>query len=274
MARFANTSYEFAQQWDRLAEQGSPEYVPSELPLVGDFEYLTVPAGIFEPTHQIGGYDIYDDETEQTESLVIVGEDIPKHARPFLVAHIILHKTMPDDGTPHLCGQHDKSLQAFMSEAEPSLIEPFYDEAEVMYRQGAAYVRGNDPVALLTADRYRHALRHSRHKGELAHQASERRQKLAELGLVLPDGESALTAVDKRSGERTYVTLQNERGNRHKCADCSHPIVKGSARITTSTQQPVSGYDHHHYHPGCFSHVDLGVLGDFRQIPHEEANLP
>lgn len=271
MSKFFSTTPEIASQWDNLANIASLEAIPDELPIAGGFEYLVLPTGILQAKYAFGGYDTIDDQTGDVESLVLVDESIPSHVRGLLVAHMVLHKIVPDDGTPQLCRNHDSTLQSVMADLEPSLIEPFYDEAEVMYVQGFSSLR-TDASALyhLATERYKTALKNSRFKGKLAHDATDRRKRLEDAGLVLPDGESGITAVDKRSGQRTLIYLQEERGTRHKCKNCSHAITKGSPRITTSTNQKVNGYDHHHYHPGCFTHVELGIFGDIHQVPHED----
>lgn len=136
MTRFYNATQEAVEQWDKLAERGHLEVVPSEIPDVGGFEFFVIDRGVLADSHALGGYDMYNDEIDETESLVIVGEEVPSHVRGLLVAHIVLHKTLPDNGSPHLCNDHDKHIQAVVAEAEPSLVEPFYREAETMYRQG------------------------------------------------------------------------------------------------------------------------------------------
>lgn len=268
-----NAPAEYVGYWQTIAEIGEPETVPAEIPHIGGFEFLVVPTEILPDTHATPGYDEYDDETQELSSLVLIGDLVPKHVRGLLVAHLLLHKSHPDDGSPTTCISHDKSLQSVMSDLEPSLIEPFYRESEIMYRQGKSWYEQFPGAPQLLVDRYARALHNSRERGSLSTEATEKRARLDELGIVLPDDEFALSAVNKKTGDRTTISLHTERGNRHKCRNCSHGIPKGAQRLTTSVTNPKDGRDHHHYHPGCFTHVELAVYGDFHQaepyIPHK-----
>ncbi|HMT56261.1 MAG TPA: hypothetical protein PKD20_05315, partial [Candidatus Saccharibacteria bacterium] len=223
-----------------------------------------VPSGVLLDTHATGGYDTIDDQDGSVESMILVGDSIPKEARPFWVAHLVMHKTLPDDGTPHLCVSHDRCVQDFLSSTEPGLMKAYFTESTTAYRQGRNWYQRNGGIPL-EIERYDRALGNSSRKQQDATDADKNRQRLADIGLVLPDDNVALNAVDGISGERTTMTLQTERGTRHRCKSCAHPIPRGSDRITTSTRREVNGYDHHHFHVGCFSHVALGIFGDFHQ---------
>lgn len=66
------------------------------------------------------------------------------------------------------------------------------------------------------------------------------------------------TPVDRNNEGVKAVELTTDRANRnhpHVCRDCRHGIGIGALRITTQVE-PVEGYDHHHYHPQCFSAVE------------------
>lgn len=265
-----NASHEDAAAWDKIAEVCEPEVVAGELTTIGEFEYYVAPEGILPPG-RFGGYNEQDTETGAISSLIIIGEETPPEARGPLVAHMALHLALPDDGSPHLCKSHDRFLQSKIAEDDPALLKPFYEGSRVMYTVGYEGYRELSQADQLLLDRYIEALRNSQRQGEDIDLSEQARQRLADLGLLLPDGSVALTAVDKRSGNRATISLQTEPGSRHKCRNCSHPIVKGSARVTTSAQRSHDGYDHHHYHPGCFTHIELGIFGGMHQIPHEEA---
>jgi hypothetical protein len=268
MTAYRNTPDAHAEYWDRVANVSEFETVPHEFPEAGGFNYFVAPDGAISLPRATGGYDTFH-EDGTIESLIIIGEEIPKEVRPFWVAHLAMHKIWPDDGTPYLCTNHDRTIQHFLAESEPDLIAPYYDEGSQAYMMSKNWTERNGVISGLELERYKRAIRHASEKGQNAHQAEEIRSKLAELGLVLPDDENALLAVNRVTGERTVFTLQTERGNRHKCRSCSHSIPKGTGRLTTSIQNPRDGRDHHHYHPGCVTHVELGMFGGFRQTePH------
>lgn len=268
MSEFITVPPEHAEHWDRLADRSDLEKVPDEIPIVGGFEYLVAPAQQLG-TFSFGGYDTLDEDRNLKESLLIVGAETPRETRGFVVAHMILHKAFPDDHTPYQCVSHDGFIQKEIASMEPDLLDRFYEDLHDMYRLGFRAVSANPQAPELALDRYRMAKMNAAQKGELIIAASKLLERLNDSGLVLPDGENiALNAVDKRSGERTMITLQVEAGDKHTCKNCSHGIVKGAQRITTATKKSVNGYSHHHYHPGCFNFVEFGNFGDPHQDEH------
>jgi len=239
MTRIPSVPPELAEQYDQVADLGYLESVPDELPEVGGFDFVVIPSGIFTASHSFGGYDIYNEETGETESLVLVSEDIPREARGLLVAHIVMHKVTGDDGSPHLCVDHDKAIQRVVAEAEPSLLEPFYKEAEVMYRQGFSWYNNQSDSPELVVARYRKGLSNSEQRGQKASQATIRRGQLADEGLILSDDELMIVGIDKRNGQKTHISLQQEAGTRHKCRDCSHPIPKAVLELLPVQISPI-----------------------------------
>ena len=261
---YVNTTPEAMEHWDRIINTaGEEEFVPQEFPHgIGDFRYFVVPRGLLMASHATGGYDVISDE--EIQSTIVVCDEIPKEARPFWVAHLVMHKALSDDGSPHLCVSHDRCIQDFLSSTEPGLMRPYYIESTTAYSQGKSWYERH-PGNMIEIERYNKALWHSNRKRSDALDADSNRARLEAIGLVLPDEEFALSAVDRTTGARTTISRQIEAGKRHKCKSCSHPITRGAERITTSTRSQVNGYDHHHFHIGCFSHIALGVFGDFHQ---------
>lgn len=273
MVKITRISTEHAEHWEHIADLSQPEVIPKGLSPFGsfdDFEYLVAPNELMNG-FPFGGYDTEDTDTNETETLMIVNEFVEKQARPLLVAHLLLHKSIKDDGSPQLCAHHDKLLQSNLACVEPSLIAPFYNEATQMYASGYRSMLSDPTADKLLVDRYGRALKNTESKGRMAEEAENTRQRLVDLGLELPDGAVAINAVNRHSGARTNISLQTERGQHHTCRNCSHPIIKNTPRITTSSKEKINGYDHHHFHPGCFTHVELGIFGDIHQMPHEEA---
>lgn len=262
---------EDAAAWDHLADISEVDVIPGELTtLDGDFDIFVAPKGIL-PVGMFGGYDEIDDETGEIRTTLIVGSEVPKEARPALAAHILLHKIIPDNGAPYLCKDHDRLLQSRIADIDPGALGSFFHSSDEVYSRGYQAYSGMSGVDRLLVERYQKAMQNARRQGEGFDLSEAARQRLTELGLELPDGEVAINAVHKPTGIRTDISLQTERGTKHKCRSCSNPIVKGTARITTSAKQAHEGRDHHHFHPGCFTHIELGIFGDVHQIPHEEA---
>jgi hypothetical protein len=268
MSSVRNVPDHHAEYWDRVVNASEVETIPSEFPDAGNFEYFVAPDGAIQVARATGGYDTFH-EDGTIQSMIIIGTEIPSEVRPFWVAHLLMHKIWEDDGTPFQCATHDRKIQHFLADSEPMLIAPYYDEGRQNYVLSKNWTERNGVNTGLILERYKRAIKHASEKGHNAHLADEVRSRLADMGLLLPDDENALAAVNRMTGEKTVFTLQTESGYRHKCRSCSGPIIKGSDRLTTSIQNPRDGRDHHHYHPGCVTHVDLGMFGAFSQAePH------
>lgn len=275
MAREIIGSPEYATYWEGIADGCELEQIPEEIPVVGGFWYFVTPPTSTKPVVEraaFGGYDAWDPDTQELDVLMIASHETPKHVRSLVVSHMLLHKMVADDGSPHLCQRFDKAIQAFIAEREPSLLAPFYSEVHDVYAHGYQNTAKHpDQASGVLLDRYKKALDNAEQRGAMVDSAAQLRSRLEAAGIFIPDGDQALNAIDKRSGTRTMISLHRERGNKHKCASCSHQIGKGSPRITTRTQERVRGYDHHHYHVGCFNHLEIGVFGDPHQVSQDEA---
>ncbi len=267
-------SLESAEAWDYLADNVAEiESTPADLPAgLAGFEYFVLPDGILPSSHSFGGYDAIDPETGELQVSLMISEAVSPSVRGLLVGHMIMHKMAPDDLGPNLCREFDKEIQAALEDLEPSLIRYYYEEALAMYEQCQDHIQPfrRHYIYRVLDSRYNLAVRNAQSKGRLARQADDARERLKEAGLIIPDGDLALRAKD-RKGENVRISLHTERRTVHTCRCCSNPIPKNTPRFTTSTEVKIDGYDHHHYHPGCFTHVELGIFKDFKQIPHEEA---
>lgn len=265
---------EAAEAWNSLADRmAEVEKAPMDLPEgVAGFEYFVLPDGVLPSSHSFGGYDAYDDETGEMEVCLMVSETLPVEVRGLVVGHMVMHKTETDDLGPTLCSDIDRKIQSAVEDLEPDLIRPYFEEALTMYLHGQDHIRPlrRHPLYSILNPRYDRAIRNAQSRGRLAKRADAARERLRQEGLIIPDGDLALSAKD-RKGETVRISLHTERRTVHTCRCCSNPIPKDTPRFTTSTEIEIDGYDHHHYHPGCFTHVELGIFDDFKQIPHEKA---
>jgi len=265
--------------WQHLQDLSEPESVPEEIQDVGGFEFFVVPRGAL-PRYSFGGFTEYDtDEKGEPTAFVtmLVSPEVPVHVRGFLVAHLLKHKLPEDVYDPHMCVNHDRWLQHEISEREPSLLLPFFDEAKKMYEFGLMHKpRPRTTLEQVELTRYERALRNSKTRGGLVMVAAETQLQLADQGIEMPDGELALVGENSQDGRRWFIKLGVERGRKgHTCKNCSHHISRGSERITTviETLPAANKYTHHHYHPGCFTYIELARFNSLEQVPAEEVPL-
>lgn len=267
---------EVAAEWKRLQDISEPEIVPEELEVVGGFEYCVTPDGVL-PRYGFGGFTEFstDENGEQTAVVtMLVSPQLPSHVRGFLVAHLLKHKLPEDPHDPHMCVGHDRWLQQAIVEREPSLLAPFYDEAKGMYKAGLIHKpRPTSVHEQIELIRYKKGFENSQTRGGLILVAAETRLQLADQGVEMPNGGIALAGVSAQDGNRWFIKFGIERGRAgHTCKNCSHHIGRGSERITTVIEdvRATRKYTHHHFHPGCFTYVELARFSNLEQVPIEE----
>lgn len=267
---------EVADAWRRIQDVSELDWVPDELRDVGGFEFFVAPVGVL-PRYGFGGFtEIKSDENGQrtAEVTMLVSPDLPAHVRGFIVAHLLRHKLPEDVHDPHMCVNHDRWLQHEILDREPSLLLPFYEETSGMYRDGLKHKpRSRSVLEQVERNRYQKGFDNAQTRGGLIVVAAETKLQLADSGIEGPDGEYALYGVSQEDGKRWFIKLGIERGKKgHTCKDCSQHVSRGSERITTVIENrwDANKYTHHHYHPGCFSYVELGRFDVMQQVPVEE----
>lgn len=265
-------SPEQAAAWERLQDMSEPEQVPDELEHVGGFEYFVAPEG-FLARYMFGGFTEFDidDSGEPTNYVtMLVSPELPRHVRGFMVAHLLRHKLEEDASDPHACVAHDKTLQHEIVEREPSLLEPFYAETQGMYHEGLLYKPTPRNILEITErNRYERGYKNAKSRGRLVVVSAETRLQLSDRGLELPDGEFALVGRSKQDGARWFIKLGFEGSRKgHTCKNCTGHIIQGDERITTVIEdlRNTNKYTHHHFHPGCFTYVELAQYDKLEQV--------
>jgi hypothetical protein len=269
-------SPEEAAAWERIVDISEPEEVPRELDHAGGFRYFIPPYDVLGK-YQFGGFtEVAPDESGELTSYVtmLVSSELPAHLRGFIVAHLLRHKLPEDVHDPHMCVKHDSWLQHEILDREASLLDSFYRELFGMYRDGLAHKRQpQTELEIVKRRRYERAFANAKTRGGLIAVANEARLWLSDSGLELPDGEVALVGRNTDDGNRWFIKLDIERGKRgHTCKNCSQHIDRGTQRITTVIEdvRNTQKYTHHHFHPGCFSYVELARFKALNQVDSEE----
>lgn len=112
-------------------------------------------------------------------------------------------------------------------------------------------------------------------KRGISDDAVDARNRLLDLGLVLPDTEVKDTELNgflrtKAGTVKASFKHMKEKSERHTCAHCSSQIIQGSSRVTLGLEKNDGYSDHHHYHMPCFDSYVLPRF-DFKTFRRQQA---